>query len=61
MYLYLFEFVWRRSNPRLFDAIINAMATYYGDDMPYGDARQEFIDRCMTQRDTASDALHSAA
>ena len=46
-YLYLFEFVWRRNHRQTFDDILAAMARNYGEDLPVGDSRQEFLDMMM--------------
>ena len=49
MYLYLFEFVWRRKDRNQFEAILKAMETYYGEDLDIGDSRQEFLARMMAE------------
>ena len=47
LYLYLFEFVWRRGRQHPFYDILKAMEVFYGEDLPVGDSRQEFVERCL--------------
>ena len=57
-YLYLFEFVWRQklAGRDVFYGILAAMSRFYGEDLPFGDDRQAWLDAMQAAADAGVDA-----
>ena len=52
-YLYLWEFAWRKKiNGSSFAMIVGAMAKFYGEELPFGETRQSWIDAMRLAADS---------